>query len=89
MTEPLLRHLVGEQLRLARQQRGETLKQVAERAGVSTPYLSEVERGRKEPSSEILSALTGSLETSLLDLTRGVTERLAPSSSKGDFRLAA
>lgn len=88
MTEPLLRHLIGEQLRLARQQRGETLKQVAERAGVSTPYLSEVERGRKEPSSEILSALTGSLETSLLDLTRGVTERLAPS-SKGDFRLAA
>jgi transcriptional regulator with XRE-family HTH domain len=88
MTEPLLRHLVGEQLRLARQQRGETLKQVAERAGVSTPYLSEVERGRKEPSSEILSAITGSLETSLLDLTRGVAERLAPS-SKGDFRLAA
>jgi transcriptional regulator with XRE-family HTH domain len=91
MTEPLLRHLVGEQLRLARLQRGETLKQVAERAGVSTPYLSEVERGRKEPSSEILSAITGSLETSLLDLTRGVTERLTPSStvSQGDFRLAA
>jgi len=90
MTEPLLRHLIGEQLRLARQQRGETLRQVAERAGVSTPYLSEVERGRKEPSSEILSAITGSLDTSLLDLTRGVTERLAPSSaSKGEFRLAA
>ena len=90
MTEPLLRHLIGEQLRLARQQRGETLRQVAERAGVSTPYLSEVERGRKEPSSEILSAITGSLDTSLLDLTRGVTERLAPTtSSKGDFRLAA
>ena len=90
MTEPLLRHLIGEQLRLARQQRGETLRQVAERAGVSTPYLSEVERGRKEPSSEILSAITGSLDTSLLDLTRGVTERLAPSNvSKGEFRLAA
>lgn len=87
MTEPLLRHLIGEQLRLARLQRGETLRQVAERAGVSTPYLSEVERGRKEPSSEILSAITGSLDTSLLDLTRGVTERLAP--SKGEFRLAA
>ena len=88
MTEPLLRHLIGEQLRLARKQRGETLRQVAERAGVSTPYLSEVERGRKEPSSEILSAITGSLDTSLLDLTRGVTERLAPL-SKGEFRLAA
>ena len=90
MTEPLLRHLIGEQLRIARQQRGETLKQVADRAGVSTPYLSEIERGRKEPSSEILSAISGSLETSLLDLTRGVAERLAPSTiSKGEFRLAA
>ena len=88
MTEPLLRHLIGEQLRLARQQRGETLRQVAERAGVSTPYLSEVERGRKEPSSEVLAAIGRSLDTSLLDLTRGVTERLAPS-SRGEFRLAA
>ncbi len=87
MTEPLLRHLIGEQLRLARLERGETLKQVADRAGVSTPYLSEIERGRKEPSSEILSAISGSLETSLLDLTRGVADRLAP--SKGEFRLAA
>ena len=99
MSEPLLRHLVGEQLRLARLGRGETLREVAERAGVSTPYLSEVERGRKEPSSEILAAVAGALETSLLDLTRGVAERLAPSapvtsisrgaSSVGEFRLAA
>ena len=98
MSEPLLRHLVGEQLRLVRLGRGETLREVAERAGVSTPYLSEVERGRKEPSSEILAAIAGSLDVSLLDLTRGVAERLAPSapvtsisrgSSVGEFRLAA
>lgn len=93
MTEPLLRHLIGEQLRLARLERGETLKQVADRAGVSTPYLSEIERGRKEPSSEILSALAGSLDSSLLDLSAGVVERLAPSQasqvSQGEFRLAA
>ena len=89
MSEPLLRHLLGEQLRLARLRRGETLREVAERAGVSTPYLSEIERGRKEPSSEVLAAITGSLETSLLDLTRGVAERLAPSTSRGEFLLAA
>ena len=98
MSEPLLRHLVGEQLRLARLGRGETLREVAERAGVSTPYLSEVERGRKEPSSEILAAVAGALDVSLLDLTRGVAERLAPSApvtsisrgaSAGEFRLAA
>ncbi len=87
MTDPLLRHLIGEQLRLARAERGETLREVAQRAGVSTPYLSEVERGRKEPSSEVLSAITGSLELSLLELTSAVSSRLA--GSKGDFQLAA
>lgn len=98
MSEPLLRHLVGEQLRRERLRRGETLREVAERAGVSTPYLSEVERGRKEPSSEILAAVAGALETSLLDLTRGVAERLEPSAPVtsisrggpvGEFQLAA
>ena len=90
MSERLLREIVGEELREIRQSRGETLREVAKRAGVSTPYLSEIERGRKEPSSEVLAAIGRSLDTSLVDLTRGVTERLAPSTSaKGEFRLAA
>ncbi|MGV9768481.1 helix-turn-helix domain-containing protein [Microbacterium sp. NPDC003461] len=48
--DPLWRHLVGEQLRRRRHERGETLADVAARAGVSVQYLSEVERGLKEPS---------------------------------------
>jgi len=86
---------VGEQLRGIRRSRGETLRGVASRARVSPQYLSEVERGHKEPSSEILAAIGTALETSLLDLTVGVANRLheaaAPSgtSARADFRLAA
>jgi transcriptional regulator with XRE-family HTH domain len=77
MSERLLREIVGEELG-GSASRGETLREVAKRADVSTPYLSEIERGRKEPSSEVLAATRRSLDASLLDLTRGVTERLAP-----------
>jgi transcriptional regulator with XRE-family HTH domain len=49
---------------------------VAERAGVSTQYLSEVERGRKEPSSEVLRAVSGALDLRLVDLTTRVARRL-------------
>jgi DNA-binding XRE family transcriptional regulator len=54
--EPLWREVVGRELRAARTERGERIADVARRAGVSPQYLSEVERGRKDPSSEILSA---------------------------------
>ena len=89
--EGLWRHLVGEQLRDIRQERGETLRTVASRASVSPQYLSEIERGFKEPSSEILAAIGESLDTSLLDLTVGVAERLQASSGqgRGEFTLAA
>ena len=60
-TEPLWRELVGERLRAERLGREERLVDVAERAGVSTQYLSEVERGLKDPSSEMLQAITGAL----------------------------
>ena len=63
--EPLWRELVGDQLRRERQDRGERLVDVAERAGVSTQYLSEVERGLKDPSSEMLQAISGALGTSV------------------------
>lgn len=74
--EPLWRDLVGEQLRCRRRALGDTLQDVAQRAGVSPQYLSEIERGRKEPSSEMLAAVAGALEVTLLDLTSGAAERL-------------
>lgn len=74
--EPLWRELAGEVLRERRHERGERLSDTAGRAGVSTQYLSEIERGRKDPSSEVLSAVTCALDLTLLDLTIGVTRRL-------------
>jgi transcriptional regulator with XRE-family HTH domain len=61
----LLRHVIGAVLRRMRQQQGRTLREVAETARVSVPYLSEVERGRKEASSEILAAVCLALGVSM------------------------
>ncbi|WP_440710878.1 helix-turn-helix domain-containing protein [Herbiconiux sp. YIM B11900] len=80
-SEQLWRVLVGEQLRAIRVARGESLRGVAGRARVSPQYLSEIERGFKEPSSEILAALGASLDTTLLELTSGVAERLHESTA--------
>lgn len=85
--EPLWREAVGRELREERTAAGRTLAAVAERAGVSTQYLSEVERGRKEPSSEVLGAVAGALGLRLADLTARVTRRLR--STTGPVCLAA
>lgn len=66
--ERLFRDVVGDLLRRIRQDQGRTLRDVAGRAQVSVPYLSEVERGRKEASSEVLSALCRSLGIEMGDL---------------------
>ena len=66
--DPLLRTLLGGVLRQARHDQKRTLSDVAEQAGISVPYLSEIERGRKEPSSEMLAAVCGALDLELLDL---------------------
>ena len=66
--ERLWRELVGEELHRERSARGERLKDVAERAGVSLQYLSEVERGLKDPSSEMLQAIAGALDLSVREL---------------------
>nr|WP_228084026.1 helix-turn-helix transcriptional regulator [Streptomyces sp. MA3_2.13] len=66
--EPLWRHVVGAALRRERLARGRTLKEVAEKARISMPYLSEVERGRKEASSEVLAAAAQALGLGLADL---------------------
>ena len=70
--EPLWREVLGRRLRLLRQEQQETLSETAARAGISPQYLSEVERGRKEPSSEMIAALAGALGTTLIDLTEHV-----------------
>ena len=74
--EPLWREVLGHRLRALRLDQQETLAETAGRAGVSPQYLSEVERGRKEPSSEMIAALAGSLGTTLIGLTEQVTEDL-------------
>ncbi|CAN5436670.1 hypothetical protein BH09ACT12_BH09ACT12_02660 [soil metagenome] len=74
--EPLWREAVGQELRTTRQEQQRTLADVAGRSGVSIQYLSEVERGLKEPSSEILGAVSGALGLRLVDLTTRVTRTL-------------
>ncbi|HEX5856707.1 MAG TPA: helix-turn-helix transcriptional regulator [Microbacterium sp.] len=74
--DPLWRHVLGENLRRFRHERGETLTETADRAGVSPQYLSEMERGLKEPSSEMVAAVLGALGLTLLDLTVAVADEL-------------
>ncbi|GAB08811.1 putative Xre family DNA binding protein [Gordonia araii NBRC 100433] len=78
--EALWREVLGEVLREERAGQRRILTNVAAEAGVSPQYLSEIERGRKEPSSEILAAVAGALGLSLLEVTAAVASRLAASS---------
>jgi transcriptional regulator with XRE-family HTH domain len=68
--------VLGRRLRALRQDRDETLSETASRAGLSPQYLSEIERGRKEPSSEMIAALAGALDTTLITLTEQVAADL-------------
>ena len=90
-TRPLLRTVVGEVLRRHRLEQRRTLAEVAKEACVSVPYLSEVERGRKEPSSEVLAAVCDSLRIELPDLLAEVRQELtyrhAPVLRLADARL--
>jgi transcriptional regulator with XRE-family HTH domain len=74
---PLLRTALGAVLRRTRQQQGRTLAAVARAARVSVPYLSELERGRKEGSSEILAAICDALGIGLADLLAEARHDLA------------
>lgn len=84
--EPLLRQVFGDVLRQARLAQGRTLADVAQEAQVSTPYLSEVERGLKEASSEVLAAVCRALDLRALDLVARTYGRL---SERGPQRLGA
>ncbi len=64
--------MLGQRLRAVRLEQQETLAETAGRAGISPQYLSEIERGRKEPSSEMIAALAGALGTTLIQLTEQV-----------------
>ena len=65
---PLLRTTLGDVLRRTRREQRRTLADVARAAKVSMPYLSEIERGRKEASSEVLGAICDALRIELSDL---------------------
>ena len=73
----LVRQEIGDVLRDFRLQKGRTLRQVAGEASVALGYLSEVERGQKEASSEILASVADALETPLSVIMREVSERLS------------
>ena len=73
----LVRQEPGDVLRDFRLQKGRTLRQVASRASVALGYLSEVERGQKEASSEILASVADALETPVSVIMREVGDRLA------------
>ncbi len=74
---PLLRTTLGDVLRRRRLRQGRTLADVARAARVSMPYLSEVERGRKEASSEVLAAVCDALRVELADVLTEVGRELA------------
>jgi transcriptional regulator with XRE-family HTH domain len=73
----LLRQLLGDVLRRLRIRQGRTLREVSASARVSLGYLSEVERGRKEASSELLAAICNALETPLSQVFREVSDNFA------------
>lgn len=73
----LLRSLIGEELRRHRQEQNKSLKLLSREAAVSYGYISEVERGLKEPSSEILQSMCEALELKMSDLLLEVSQKFA------------
>lgn len=72
----LVREVIGDVLRGARTSQGRTLREVSDSARVSLGYLSEVERGRKEPSSELLNAICDALGVPLSQVLTDAAERM-------------
>ena len=73
----LLRRIIGDVLRERRREQGRTLREVSAAARVSLGYLSEVERGQKEASSELLGSICEALELPLSSVLRDVSDSLA------------
>lgn len=90
--EPLWREVLGGHLRELRADREQTLVDTARRAGISPQYLSEIERGLKEPSSEMISAVAGALDTTLAEIASDIGRDLGRRSAavqRITFALAA
>ena len=83
---PLLRTTLGDVLRRTRLEQGRTLADVARAARVSMPYLSELERGRKEASSEVLAAICDALRVDLPDVLAEVGRELTGSAGRARHR---
>ena len=73
----LMRQVIGEELRRRRNEQGRTLRDVSRDAQVSLGSLSELERGQKEASSELLAAVCSALDTPLSSLLAGVSTEVA------------
>ena len=73
----LFRRLLGDVLRDRRMERGMTLREVSAEARVSLGYISEIERGQKEASSELLASLCSALAMPLSDVLREVSDAVA------------
>ncbi len=74
---PLLREALGDALRGERRSRGRTLRDVAKSSQVSLAYLSEIERGQKEASSEIIASVCGALGITMFDLMASIARAYA------------
>ena len=74
---PVLRNVIGEELRRLRTEQGRTLRDVSAAARVSLGYLSEVERGQKEASSELLGSICSALDVPLSVVLRLVSDEIA------------
>jgi len=73
----VLREVIGGELRRRRQDQGRTLRDVSSAASVSLGYLSEVERGQKEASSELLAAICDALDAPLSTVLADASRRFA------------
>ncbi|GII20575.1 helix-turn-helix domain-containing protein [Planosporangium mesophilum] len=73
----LLRRVIGDALRARRQSQQRTLREVSTAANVSLGYLSEIERGQKEASSELLSSICDALGAQLSEVLREVSDTMA------------
>jgi hypothetical protein len=84
-----LRDVIGEVLRDERKHQERTLADVAQEAAVSVQYLSEVERGRKDVSSDLLEAMYGALGLDLAEVLERATDRLRIEACRGGSMLLA
>lgn len=89
MKVALLREMLGEALREQRFAQGRTLREVSSGARVSLGYLSEVERGQKEASSELILAICTALELPQSELMRMVSDKLLKAETKAERQVTA